>query len=220
MALPRTEVVEGYTNELSTFEELVRTLDDRQATTPTRCEGWTVSDVVAHVAGTLAAVTAGDFDDFGTQAGVDRRVAERRGRSLGELADELETLQKAGSDILATFDDSLWAGPAPRDLAPTLGDGVEALWYDTYVHAEDIRAAVGLPPERGPGLRASVSHLAVLLTQKGWGPATLELDGLEPFPVGDGGPAVKGDPLTFVLAATGRADPALAGLDASVNVYA
>ena len=31
---------------------------------------------------------------------------------------------------------------------------------------------------------------------------------------------VTGDPLSFVLAATGRADPAVLGLDPTVNVYA
>jgi hypothetical protein len=31
---------------------------------------------------------------------------------------------------------------------------------------------------------------------------------------------ITGDPLAFVLAATGRADPEILGLDASVNVFA
>ena len=105
-------------------------------------------------------------------------------------------------------------------MVPTLGEGVEALWYDAYVHGEDIRAAIGRVPEPGPGLRASVAHLSDLLSQRDWGPATLALDGVDEFPVsGGGGRRVTGDPLQFVLVATGRADPAAVGLDETVNVY-
>jgi hypothetical protein len=62
--------------------------------------------------------------------------------------------------------------------------------------------------------------LADLLTHAGWGPATLALDGLEEFSVsGGGGQRVTGDPLSFVLVATGRLDPSELGLDPAVNVY-
>jgi hypothetical protein len=40
------------------------------------------------------------------------------------------------------------------------------------------------------------------------------------FEVGGGGPAVTGDPLAFVLAATGRLDPEPLGLTPDVNIYA
>jgi hypothetical protein len=102
----------------------------------------------------------------------------------------------------------------------TLGDGVEALWFDLYAHGDDIRAAIGRPSVSGDGLRASASHIATELTKRDWGPATIALDGLPEFEVnGGGGRRITGDPLAFVLAATGRADPASLGLDASVNLY-
>jgi hypothetical protein len=69
-------------------------------------------------------------------------------------------------------------------------------------------------------VRASVSHLADLLTHKGWGPATIAVAGLEEFPVSGGrGQRVEGDPLTFVLVASGRKEASALGLDPSVNVY-
>jgi uncharacterized protein (TIGR03083 family) len=219
MPLPRTDVVEGFPNELRAFGDLLQSLDEKEAKAKTRCEGWTVADVAAHVIGTLADVTSGNFDDLATPAGVERQVSERRGRSLAELVEELRAQEKAGTDILNGIDDAAWAGPAPKDLAPTMGDGVEALWYDAFVHADDIRAAVGRPSERGPGQRAAISHLAVLLEQKGWGPATLDFDGVGTITVGGGGTRVTGDPLQFTLVATGRADPSSIGLDPSVNVY-
>ena len=138
----------------------------------------------------------------------------------GQVADELRDLAAAGSATLAAIDDEAWKSPAPAGILPTLGDGVEALWYDAWLHADDIRAAAGLPAERSAGLRASVIHLAALLEAGGWGPATLALDGVEEVPVGSGsGRRVTGDPHQFVLVATGRADPATLGLDETANVY-
>jgi hypothetical protein len=137
------------------------------------------------------------------------------------VADELQQATKVVGDLAAGFDDAAWSGPAPAGIPGTLGEGIEAIWYDAYVHAEDIRSALGRQPERGPGLRVSVSHLADLLGRRGWGPAVLALDGLDEVPVSGGGSRrITGDALTFVLVATGRLAAEQIGLDRSVNVYA
>jgi uncharacterized protein (TIGR03083 family) len=219
MPLSRQEVVPGLVDEYAAFRELLLSLDESEWHKSTRCEGWEVADVAAHVTGTLTEIINGRLDGLGDPERIQATVDERRGRTAAEVADELEQGRVAGQAILATFDDDAWVGPSPGgDFS--LGEGVEALWYDTYVHAEDIRSAIGRPSETGPGLRASVSHLADLLTTAGWGPATLALDGVDEFAVsGGGGRRVTGDPLPFVLVATGRADPASLGLDETVNVY-
>jgi uncharacterized protein (TIGR03083 family) len=218
MTLPRDEVVTGLIAELEAFEALVRSLDDAQLRVSSRCAGWTAGDVAAHVIGQLADVTAGRFDGLGTPEVTAREVDDRRGNTSAELADELAACTKLAVEILATFDDAVWSGPSPAGSG-TLGDGVEGLWFDACLHADDIRDAIGLPSEYSSGARVSVSHLAAVLTDQGWRPATLALDGVEEFPVSGGGPAVSGDVLRFVLAATGRADPAALGLDETVNVY-
>jgi hypothetical protein len=62
--------------------------------------------------------------------------------------------------------------------------------------------------------------VAQVLTDQGWGPAVLRFDGYDEFPVSGGGDrVVDGDPYTFVLAATGRVDPATIGLDPAANIY-
>ena len=221
MTLPREEVIAGTNDEYGRFEALIRSLDDRAWETPTRCEGWTVRDVAAHVTGTLAEITAGRLVGIGSPETIQRTVDERRDRSPQEMADELQHNAKLGQDITAGIDDTVWAGPAGGDLEITMGEGVEALWYDAWVHGHDIRTAVGMTEDRGPGLRASVWHAADLLTNQGWGPATLALDGMdEEIPIsGGGGRRITGDPVDFVLVATGRRDPATLGLDETVNVY-
>jgi len=221
MALPRDEVSAGLIAELADFEELLRSIDDNARNTPTRCGEWDVGDVASHTIGSLADVVAGRLDGLGSPEVTAREVSERRGRSLTELADECAEVRDAARGLLALFDDDAWNAEAPGGYEGTLGDGVEALWYDTYLHADDIRSALGQPSVPGDGLRAAASHLSVELTKRGWGPATLALDGLPEFSVSSGGGLrIAGDPLVFTLVATGRADPATLDLDATVNVYA
>jgi uncharacterized protein (TIGR03083 family) len=220
MTLPREEVVAGFQDELARFADLVRSIDANEWRAPSRCDGWTAADVAGHVTGQLSDIVNGRFDGLGTPEVTERQVVERRSKTPEELADELDEAAKIGADILASFDDAAWAGPAPAGVPGSLGEGVEGLWFDAWVHADDIRAAIGRPSEPGPGVRASVSHLADLLTQREWGPATIAVAGLEEFPVsGGGGQRVEGDAITFVLVASGRKEAGALGLDPGVNVY-
>jgi uncharacterized protein (TIGR03083 family) len=216
----RQEVTSGLIEELERFAELVRGIDAEAWQRPTRCEGWTVADVAAHLTGSMTDVVAGRLDGLGSPEVTEREVSERRGRTPSELADELTGTTKAAADMLTLFDDAAWATPAPGGYDGTLGDGVEALWSDTYIHGDDIRTALGLPSVAGPGLRCAVHHVAQVLTQQEWGPATIAVDGMGELTLGGGGdPRIGGDALHFVKVATGRGDPATLGLDRSVNIY-
>ncbi|HVF74890.1 MAG TPA: maleylpyruvate isomerase family mycothiol-dependent enzyme [Acidimicrobiales bacterium] len=209
MTLSLSEVGPGLQQEYQAFADLIRSLSDEEWRTPTRCEGWSTGDVAAHVIGTLTDVVNGNLADLGTPETIARQVEERRGRSPEQLAEELEASGKVAADMVGSFSDELWEMPAPPGVEGTLGWGVEALWYDTVVHADDIRTAVGRSSQPGPGIRAAVSHVAIELEKRNWGPATLALEGVEEFPVGSGeGSRVTGDAWQFVLAATGRADGA------------
>jgi uncharacterized protein (TIGR03083 family) len=221
MALSRDEVSKGIIAELANFEALCRSLDADQWATPSRCGEWTVGDVAGHVVGSMADVVAGNLDGLGTPEVTAREVEERRGRTAQQLADECAEVRAGAEGLLAVFDDDAWNAPAPGGYEGTLGDGVEALWYDTYLHADDMRSVLGQPTVRGDGDRASVSHIATELTKRKWGPATLAFDDLPEFPVsGGGGRRFDGDAFPFVLVATGRAAPGSLGLDDSVNLYA
>jgi uncharacterized protein (TIGR03083 family) len=219
MTLARTVVVPGMTAEYAAFADLVGGLSDEQWEAPSRCEGWRVAEVAAHVIGQLTDVTNLRLDGLGTPEVTKRQVEERRGRGPKELAEELTTGGATASAMAGAFDDEAWAAPGPPGVTGTLGFGLEALWFDTYLHADDIRAALGMPTERGPGIEPSLSHIAQVLTDQGWRPATLELDGYAPFAISGGGPAITGDPVEFILASTGRSDPASLGLDPTVNIY-
>jgi uncharacterized protein (TIGR03083 family) len=220
MTLNRQVVVPGMLAEYQSFGELIRGLSDTQWDSPSRCEGWRVADVAAHVVGQLTDVVNFRLDGLGTPEVTKRQVEERRGRDPKELADELDSGAKSAGDLASTFDDAAWEAAGPPGVTGTLGFGLESLWFDTYLHDDDIRSALGMESRRTDALRPSLSHLAQVLSDQGWGPAELALEGFETFPVsGGGGRSVTGDAFEFVLASTGRSDPASIGLDDSVNIY-
>ena len=219
--LSRDEITKGLLAEMEHFEQLVRSIGDDEWAKPSRCVGWTVAGVAGHAIGSMADVVNGNLDGLGTPEVTQREVDERAGRSPAELADEAAAVRTQAEAMLPMFDDAAWEAKSPGTYEGTLGDGVEALWFDFYMHGDDIRAALGRPSEPGDGLRAAASHVATELTKRSWGPATIALDGLPEFAVsGGGGQRIEGDPLVFVLAATGRSDPTTVGLDETVNLYA
>ena len=66
------------------------------------------------------------------------------------------------------FDDVAWNGPSPAGTG-TLGAGVGSISVDAYLHADDIRSAVGRPTEVA-GVRASTEHPGDLQTEQGHAP--------------------------------------------------
>jgi hypothetical protein len=169
----------------------------------------------------MADVVNGKLDGLGTPEVTEREVAERRGRTPAELADECARVREQAQGLLAVFDDAAWEAPAPGGYHGTLGDGVEALWFDTYLHADDMRSVLGQSPQRTTaGDKASLSHIATELTKRDWRPVTLAFDGQPEFAVSGGGDRLEGDAFPFILAATGRGDAGALGLDDSVNLYA
>jgi uncharacterized protein (TIGR03083 family) len=213
--LDRITVGNGALTEYEAFADLVGALDDEQWRAPTRCDGFQVRDVAGHVIGLAEDVAKG----VPGSRTAEEEAATVRDDTPAQAAARLRAAVGSLRDLLAVLDDDAWNGPSPIPEL-TLGDGVLTLWYDTYVHADDVRDAIGAPSARGAGLGASVAYLARELTARGWGPATLTLDDLPAQPVGAGGPAVAGDPLEFVLVSTGRRDPGTLGLDGTVNIYA
>jgi len=216
--LSRQQVIQGTHDEYELFAELIAGLDETQWSAPSRCEGWEVRDVAAHVFGTAHDVLEGTVG----QRTPEQEAAAHRHLSPREMAAELRRVVAALAPLVESLDDdAAWASPSPApDL--TVGEGMLALWYDTWIHGDDIRAAAGLPSVRGAGLVAAVAHVHEQLGKIGrWGPARLALAGLPELWVGKAnGRVVTADPYRFVMVATGRADAGELGLEPTVNIYA
>lgn len=217
--LDRAQTSAEFLAELDSFGELVGKLDTDALATATRCEGWTVRDVAGHMVGQMTDVVEGRLDGLGSPEVTGRQAKDHAGRSAAELTAELGEARARAADMLALFDDAAWNGPVGSDFPGTLGDGILALYFDAYLHGDDIRAALGMQSVSGDGLNASLHHVADELERKSWGPATLALDGTDVIDIGGGGEKITGDAHEFVLVATGRANPSAFGLDESVNIY-
>ena len=221
MTLSRTEVVVGLVDELEAFGALIAPLDEKAWAAPTRCDGWSVADVAAHVIGSMADVAGGRLEGLGTPEVTAREVAERQGRSPAELAAELASVTKLTVELAGAFDDAAWAGPGPGRLRRVARRGRRS---PVVRHVPPRRRHPGRPrsAERGrtrhPRERGACGHDA-RQEQVGAVNAALRRVGAR-----DGrawaGRVLTGDPMRFVLAATGRGDPAPLGLESSVNIYA
>jgi uncharacterized protein (TIGR03083 family) len=212
--LERTDVARGAIDEYESFAALIEPLDAAAWDAPTRCTGFLVRDVAGHVVGLAEDVVKG----VPGSRNAEEEAASVRGDSPAQVAARLRAAVASIQPLLEALDDDAWNGPSGvPDL--TFGRGVLTLWYDAFVHADDIRAALGRPSPSGPGVAASVEYLAGELTTKGWGPATLALEGVPRHDVGAGGREISGDAMQFVLVATGRADPATMGLEPGVSIY-
>ena len=212
--LSRTHVSDGCLTEYEAFADLVEGLTENEWNAATRCVGWQARDTAGHVIGLAEDTAAGVPGSRNSE----EEAASVRHESPAGAAARLRAATATLRALLDAIDDDVWNGPSGvPDL--TLGEGVLTLWYDTYVHADDIRAAIGRMSERGPGLDATIAYLAGQLTTKNWGPATLMLDEVGRHDVSGGGPEITGDALQFALVATGRAQASTIGLKPDVNIY-
>ena len=72
----------------------------------------------------------------------------------------------------------------------------------------------------GLALEISIRHVAEEMAKQAWNQTTLALDGMPKVHIGPGGDSViGGDPMRFLLAATGRIEAEDVGLDPKVNIY-
>ncbi|HUI49128.1 MAG TPA: maleylpyruvate isomerase family mycothiol-dependent enzyme [Acidimicrobiia bacterium] len=210
----RNYVSNGCLAEYDAFAALVEGLNESQWSSAARCAGWQARDVAGHVVGLAEDTAAGRPGS----RNADEEAASVRGESPAGAAARLRAAIGALRALLDVIDDDAWNGPSGvPDL--TLGEGVLTLWYDTYVHADDIRDAIGEPSARGAGLDATIEYLAAQLTARGWRPATLVLDDVQPRDVSGGGAEITGDALQFMLVATGRAEPETMGLEPGISIY-
>lgn len=228
MELTRKETIDGMVQEYTDFATLVAGLDEAEWAKASRCDGFDVRDVAGHVIGLAEDVAAG----VPGSRNAEEEAESVRNDAPAVAAERLRTVVETLKAMAAAFDDdAVWDGPSGvPDL--TMGDGVLTLWYDTYVHADDIRSAVGRESVAGAGQRAALAYLERELTRRGWGPARITFTGVdEAFgslsigeigagsDSGDGATIHEVEPLAFVLAATGRIDAGTLGLDDGVNIY-
>lgn len=141
-------------------------LDPDSAALPTDCPGWTVQDVIAHLAhlesdagaeaSSSGATGAGELVSSYTEAG----VAERRRLSLTEVTDQLRTAIDHRFDQLADLPDdaSLPAPVTPGGIAWSWDELLRNRCLDMWVHEQDIRRALARPG----GMDSTAAHVVTM----------------------------------------------------------
>ena len=210
----RHRTIGGLLDQYRSFAELIGSLNVPDWNCETRCTGWQVRDVAGHVVGQAIDTVSGAI---GTRT-PDHQAAALRGESPPALAARLHHVMDSIEELATAFDDAAWSAPSPVP-GLSLGQGVHALLNDAYLHGDDIRAALGLPFDAGPGLSASLDFvLGALLRDE----ATAAEPAVAPVLV------VPADHFSertgiaahdFLLAATGRSDPARLLLPEILNIY-
>jgi uncharacterized protein (TIGR03083 family) len=203
------------------------------------CEGWTVRELMAHVVGVASDVAHRRLEGVGTPEQNQRQVDERRGRCPRELLDEWRETGKLLEDGVLALDDELWTAPYSENF--TVGQALQRMVEDIYVHGLDVRLALGDAPVEGPGLRSTLE-----VAEREWqgriprlapdvGALHVSAGDFETTVPGPGSVEVKisGDQIALALVATGRrtldaavADgrltvepPAPAALGEAINIY-
>lgn len=136
--------------------------DERQWAAPSRCEGWSVRDVIAHLVSTnqfwafsIGSALGGEptrflatFDPVTSPAEL---VDADRSQSTAQVLDRFIETNESLADAVAVLDDDGWSmlGEAPPGHVPLRAVALHALW-DSWVHERDIVLPLGLVPVEEP----------------------------------------------------------------------
>ncbi len=227
------EIVEALGAQHAELDAALAPLDDGDWATASRCPGWTVSDVVLHLAQTdeLAAANArgdgGDVDWAGgdVDESVDAAVARERGAPPAEVLRRWRAASSAVRETLAAADPRQpipWAvGSLPaRTLATTR-------LAECWIHTGDVLYGLGVRQEPTDRLwhiaRLAWRTLPYAFAKDGREPAgkfglTLRAPDGSSWEFGmDDEPAtiVRGDAVGFCLVAARRTTPERVDLSAS-----
>jgi uncharacterized protein (TIGR03083 family) len=177
--------------ERSALADELAALSEEQWSSPSLCPGWTVRDVVAHMAAT-ASITPATFFPKLIGSGFSFERLQAKGIAQQKGADGADTLGHFRAIVTSTK-----RPPGPKDTI--LGE--------TIIHCEDVRRPLGLahsyPPEavvevadfyKGSnlilGTKRRIDGLSLRATDSSWSHGN--------------GPEVSGPMLPLLLAMTGR----------------
>ncbi len=166
------------------FRELLAGFDDAAWAAPSRCDGWSVQDVVTHLATatgffalSIASGLDGNptrflegFDPVATPAGM---VAAVRDRPPAEALASLVEADAAMDAVLERVGGDDWeaVAEAPPGHLSVRAVVLHSLW-DSWIHERDVRIPLGLPVVEEPDEVAAGLAYAVAL-----GPGFLSLTG-------------------------------------------
>jgi uncharacterized protein (TIGR03083 family) len=145
------------------------------------CPQWTVRDVFAHLAGTAESFATGRLDGAPSESWTAKHVADRAGRSIGQIVADWE---QHGSAV---------------ERIPLDGPAWLPVLHDVLTHEADIRAALGAPRPPADAIAAAWPLVEQRLPQRlaPLGTVSMTFD-TEELLIGDG----DGDPADLAIETT------------------
>lgn len=153
---PADDIGVPFLRQRRRLEALLAGLTDAQWRTPSRCDGWTAQDVIAHLDGTngfwrisielgLAGTPTRFLDGFDPKATPAAMVDAMQSLSPAETFARFIESNGALCDAVASLDDAGWAriAESPPGHLPIRLLAHHALW-DSWVHERDIVLPLGM----------------------------------------------------------------------------
>lgn len=134
--MPISDAGAAYSLIYQRVDALVRGRDGIAELAVPACPGWTIGQVIAHLAGVAQDIVALNLEKKGTGPWADAQVARLGGHSIDDLLD----LWRQSLDSVSA------------NLAFASDAGVCQLVFDTLTHEHDIRGALGEPGSRAGDL--------------------------------------------------------------------
>lgn len=193
--LPKQRVVDAIAEELAALHELVAGLAPAEWKLATPCPGWDVQAQVAHVIGTECMLEKIDPPpgDQPVPAHVRNDIGKFNEAWIGPLASEtpdemlarLRSITEQRLASLAAIDDAAWNAESFTPAGPdTYGRFMRIRVFDSWMHEQDIRVAIGRPGhDSGPAVELVLD----------------EMQGALGFVVGKKASAPTGTSVTFSL---------------------
>ncbi len=187
--LDKNEVLEGLFASWDSLSDLLSGLTDKQWLTPTPLPGWTVRDVVAHMAGTelmLSGEPNPDVDISGrghvrNEIGAlnERWIEHLSSQTPAELLATFRDITAKRKAALSAMSDEEWNAVGFTPAGPdSYGRFMRVRVFDCWFHEHDIRDALKLPASdealTGPDTRLALDEMqgsmAFVVGKKGQAP--------------------------------------------------
>lgn len=154
--LPFTDPAVPMNRQRRRLAALLAELTDDDWARPSRCEGWSVQDVIAHLSSTnqfwtmsMASALAGQptrfLEGFDPVASPEQQAASVRGQPSAAVLEKFIATSEALKAVSSNLSEEQWdlPGEAPPGHVPLRAVAFHALW-DSWIHERDVALPLDL----------------------------------------------------------------------------
>ncbi|MGW5452882.1 maleylpyruvate isomerase family mycothiol-dependent enzyme [Nocardia sp. NPDC003979] len=214
----KSRIIDETCREYGELGDRFADISVRELDNPTRCSGWTVRGVLAHLLATGEDVIDGTI-------GTRPPDVQARGYPQATpqfFASGFRSVAQRLRPHLESLDDAIWAADTYGVAGQPFGVGVLTLVHEIAVHADDVDDALGRRVLLSDSaVTTSTEWLSTEFDRLDYPKTRVVLSTGQELTAGSGGEemVLTGTPLEFMRAATGRIDAEVVGGPADLNIY-